>query len=261
MVWEGTAGFTRPPLSRSQQGTQTENSRGKMKLKIFTLRLNPSTGLFDEGELAKFQLGKDVIDVSEHFLVHEKTPTLLLVLRYRELPDNGGGTRSSPEAARKDWRAELDAPGQKIYDEFRLWRGRKAKHDGLPPYLILNNRELAELVMKRPANISQLREIEGIGEAKAKRWGEEMLAILEKLKSSKLPETLPSDPRNDEAGGGVAHGFRRASSFRPLGKNTQRYFFSNREVPQAGPLYLFLADRQFSARHSREDRRSALRQG
>ena len=99
-----------------------------MKLKIFTLRLNPATGLFDEGELASFQLGKDVIDVSEHFLVHEKTPTLLLVLRYRELPDNGGGARQSPEAARKDWRAELDASGQRVYDEFRLWRGRKAKH-------------------------------------------------------------------------------------------------------------------------------------
>ena len=48
-----------------------------MKLKIFTLRLNPATGLFDEGELVSFQLGKDVIEISEHFLVHEKTPTLL----------------------------------------------------------------------------------------------------------------------------------------------------------------------------------------
>lgn len=64
-----------------------------MKLKIFTLRLNPATGLFDEGELMSFQLGKDVIDVSEHFLVHEKTPTLLMVLRYRELPDNGAPLR------------------------------------------------------------------------------------------------------------------------------------------------------------------------
>ena len=173
-----------------------------MKLKIFTLRLNPTTGLFDDAELTSFQLGKDVIDVSEHFLVHEKTPTLLLVLRYRELPDNGGAARQSPEAARKDWRAELDVQGQRVYDEFRLWRGRKAKHEGLPPYLILNNRELAELVMKRPANISQLREIEGIGEAKAKCWGEEMLALLEKLGQPKFPDILPSDSRADEAGGG-----------------------------------------------------------
>ena len=173
-----------------------------MKLKIFTLRLNPTTGIFDEGELAGFQLGKDVIEISEHFLVHEKTPTLLLVLRYRDVPDNGGGVRQLPEAARKDWRAELDAQGQRIYDEFRLWRGRKAKQEGLPPYLILNNRELAELVMKHPANITQLREIEGIGEAKAKRWGEEMLALLSKLEMRKMAEPTPPPPPPHEKPGG-----------------------------------------------------------
>jgi ribonuclease D len=99
-------------------------------------------------------------------------------LRYRELPD---GARGAPEAARKDWRAELDEPGQRIYDELRLWRGRKAKREGMPPYLILNNRELAELAMRKPATLAKLREIDGIGEAKSARWGEEILALLVKL--------------------------------------------------------------------------------
>jgi ATP-dependent DNA helicase RecQ len=79
-----------------------------------------------------------------------------------------------------------------------LWRGRKAKQEGLPPYLILNNRELAELVMKHPANITQLREIEGIGEAKAKRWGEEMLALLSKLGIRKLAEPAPHEKPGGE---------------------------------------------------------------
>jgi hypothetical protein len=101
-----------------------------MKLKILTLRLDPAMGKFDDRELAEFQMGKDVIELSEHFLVHEKTPTLALVLRYRELPD---GARPSAEAVRKDWREELDAQGKRIYDEMRLWRGRKAKAEGMPP--------------------------------------------------------------------------------------------------------------------------------
>ena len=58
-----------------------------MKLKIFTLRMDPATGKFDDRELVDFQAGKDVIELSEHFLVHEQTPTLALVLRYRELPE------------------------------------------------------------------------------------------------------------------------------------------------------------------------------
>ena len=150
-----------------------------MKLKVFTGRMNPATGLFDEGELAAFQMGKEVLDVSEHFLVHERVPTLLLIVKYRDLPE---GARAAPvDAARKDWRAELDLLGQRIYDELRLWRGRKAKQDGLPPYLILNNRELADLAVKRPKSLSELREIDGVGEAKANRWGQEMLLVLSKL--------------------------------------------------------------------------------
>ena len=150
-----------------------------MKLKVFTVRMNPATGLFDEGELAAFQMGKEVLDVSEHFLVHERVPTLLLIVKYRDLPE---GARAAPvDVARKDWRAELDLLGQRIYDELRLWRGRKAKQDGLPPYLILNNRELADLAGKRPKSLSELREIDGVGEAKANRWGQEMLLVLSKL--------------------------------------------------------------------------------
>lgn len=149
-----------------------------MKLKIFTVRIDPATGKFDDRELVEFQSDKDVIELSEHFLIHEKTPTLALVLRYRTMPD---GARQSPETARRDWREDLDAEGKRIYDELRLWRGRKARREGMPPYLILNNRELAQLAMRRPASAAQLREIEGIGEAKSGRWGEEILALLAKL--------------------------------------------------------------------------------
>jgi ATP-dependent DNA helicase RecQ len=146
-----------------------------MKIKVITLRIDSAAGNVDDRALVEFQEGKDVIEASEHFLVHEKTPTLVLVLRYR---DAAPGARPGAEAERKDWRAELDAEGRRIYDELRLWRGRKAKREGIPPYLILNNRELAELSMRRPSSIAQLREIHGIGEATCERWGEEILAAL-----------------------------------------------------------------------------------
>ena len=55
-------------------------------------------------------------------------PTLLLVVRYRDFPA-GTARASSPDAQRKDWRAELDPLGQRVYDEMRLWRGRTAKRE------------------------------------------------------------------------------------------------------------------------------------
>ncbi|MBI4676376.1 MAG: HRDC domain-containing protein [Elusimicrobia bacterium] len=41
-------------------------------------------------------------------------------------------------------------------------QARKSRDNDCP---VLNNRELAELAMRRPASLAKLREIEGIGEA------------------------------------------------------------------------------------------------
>jgi len=143
-----------------------------MKLRVFTLRADAS-GVLDDRAVAEFLADKDVLDLSDHFLVHERTPTLVLVVSYRDA-DRAGG-RGEP---RKDWRADLDAAARRLYDELRTWRGRRARRDGLPPYLILNNREMAEVASRRPGSLAALREIPGVGEAKAGRWGEEVLALI-----------------------------------------------------------------------------------
>ena len=117
-----------------------------MKVKVITLHADAS-GRFDDRAMAEFQADKEILDVSEHFYVHERTPTLTLVLSYRDvaLPDD----RAFPP--KKDWRAELDLEAQRLYDDLRTWRGRRAKREGMPPYLILANRELAALATTRPA--------------------------------------------------------------------------------------------------------------
>jgi ATP-dependent DNA helicase RecQ len=227
-----------------------------MKLKVITLRVDPASGNFDDRALVEFQEGRDVIEASEHFLVHEKTPTLVLVLRYRVVAP---GARPGAEAERKDWRAELDPEGKRMYDELRLWRGRKAKREGIPPYLILNNRELAELAARRPSSIAQLREIHGIGEAKAGRWGEEILAALAGLAAGAAGQAKPTT--DSRARGGVAHGRRRAAALRPLGADAARHSLAHREVSQARALHHLIPHRQPVARHPRKDHRGALLEG
>jgi ribonuclease D len=72
-----------------------------------------------------------------------------------------------------------DEAGARFDDaELRSWRGRTAKREGMPPYLICNNRQLAALAARRPDCVAALREIEGLGEAKAERWGEEILKLI-----------------------------------------------------------------------------------
>lgn len=64
------------------------------------------------------------------------------------------------------------------YEALRLWRRRLAAARGVPPYLVLHNRTLAELARWRPMTLADLRGIRGIGEAKAAHYGPAILAVV-----------------------------------------------------------------------------------
>ncbi len=68
-----------------------------------------------------------------------------------------------------------DAP---FFDALRQWRADKAREQGVPAYVILHDRTLLELAAHRPETAEALLEIPGIGQAKAERYGEELLDVL-----------------------------------------------------------------------------------
>ena len=68
-----------------------------------------------------------------------------------------------------------DAP---FFDALRQWRADKARDQGVPAYVILHDRTLLELAAHRPETAEALLEIPGIGQAKAERYGEELLDVL-----------------------------------------------------------------------------------
>lgn len=146
-----------------------------MKVRVFTLRLDPATGRFDDRDLVEFQDGREVLEVSEYQFTHERTPTWAILVRYR---DGEAPGRRRDGDARKDWRADLDVPARGLYDHLRDWRARRAHRDGMPPYLVLTNRELAAVAARRPASKEALGLIQGIGDSKVERFGAEVLAIV-----------------------------------------------------------------------------------
>jgi len=76
-------------------------------------------------------------------------------------------SRAYPEKA--DW---------PVFNRLREWRGERCKAEGIPPYVICNNRQLAEVIRRRPSKLSELAEVDGFGEAKLKKYGADLLAII-----------------------------------------------------------------------------------
>ena len=90
------------------------------------------------------------------------------------------GNSSKPQEKTKnneEWRKLLDDESMPLFNTLRQWRSEKSKKDGVPPYVILNNKQLAEVCQRRPQSKYDLMKVEGIGKAKAEKYGDEILKV------------------------------------------------------------------------------------
>ncbi len=49
-----------------------------MFLKVFTLRQDPETGVFDDTDLQEFQEEREILDLTEHLVVRDGVPVLVI---------------------------------------------------------------------------------------------------------------------------------------------------------------------------------------
>lgn len=145
-----------------------------MKLKVFTFRFSHRVQGFDDQPLQKFMADKEVIEFSEHFFVHEKTPYLTVLLAYRPIADDERRKRSR----RVDPRKYLDDQEKQVYDALRTWRAARARQEGIPPYMIANNKQLAKMIKLGATTKSALAEVDGIGDVKIVKYGDEILQTI-----------------------------------------------------------------------------------
>jgi DNA helicase II / ATP-dependent DNA helicase PcrA len=60
----------------------------------------------------------------------------------------------------------------------RAWRSERARADGVPAYVVLNDKHLDGIAARHPTDLGALRSCPGIGPAKLDTYGEEILAVL-----------------------------------------------------------------------------------
>jgi len=150
-----------------------------MKLKIFTLAFTDAVGGFDDTAVQSFLEGKEVVDVVNHFFVHERTPHLTLIVSYREASSSGQRrTGAEGRVQRKDHRGELDEAEKKVFDALRVWRAARSRQDGVPPYIVATNGQLATFIRLRAATKAALTQADGFGEVKSEQYGDQILKIL-----------------------------------------------------------------------------------
>ncbi len=96
--------------------------------------------------------------------------------------------RRDIEVSKRASKAERGARAKEAYagvSDDPLWHALKtkrtelAREQGVPPYVIFHDSTLLEILNHRPANLTEMSQISGIGQAKLGRYGDAFLQVLE----------------------------------------------------------------------------------
>lgn len=175
-----------------------------MMTKVLTLRFNPLTGAFDDQPLVDFARDKNLIGVRDHFFTHDGLPYLAMVIDYR--PGELLNPEEPPDLRRRredHWRETLSDRALPLFNTLRQWRAARAKTDGIPPYQIATNKQFAEMAEARPQSLTALEKLEGFGQARVAKYGQEILEILARDESAShdLAANHAAEPKETPNGG------------------------------------------------------------
>jgi len=92
------------------------------------------------------------------------TPPLLM------LPPEGSAVGGQPTA-------HAGAPVETV-DRLRRWRLETARAAGIPAYVVFHDSTLTAIAAARPASLDELLRVPGVGDAKLRKYGEEVLEVL-----------------------------------------------------------------------------------
>ncbi|GAA2428790.1 DNA helicase RecQ [Actinomadura vinacea] len=170
--------------------------RGKKNAKIIQ---------FDHDELSTFGIGADLgeaewrgvvrqmlaqglMAVESNFGALVETEESAAVLRgEREVPMRRERERAKPAKAGagsgkggRERKAPVELPEEAVpvFERLRAWRGATAREQGVPAYVIFHDATLREIATARPGSLAGLSKVNGVGENKLAKYGEQILETL-----------------------------------------------------------------------------------
>ena len=148
-----------------------------MLVKVITLSFDSVLGGFNDSTLRDFLKDCELVSIRDHFFIRNEMPYLTLVIQYFPIRQELN-PKMAPQGSRDEaWRETLTESDLGLFNLLREWRSKSSRKEGVPPYVIFTNRQLAQVVKLRPQSLSELLKVDGFGKAKADKYGSEVLEI------------------------------------------------------------------------------------
>ena len=148
-----------------------------MLIKVISLAFDSVRGNFDDTPLREFLKDKEILSISDHFFVRNDIPYLTAVIKYYPYRQEADTEPVQPGKRDESWRDSLSEMDMGVFNRLREWRSARSRQDGVPPYVLFTNKQLAKIAKDRPNSISALETIDGVGRGKTEKYGKEILEM------------------------------------------------------------------------------------
>ena len=165
-----------------------------MRLHFATIPLHESAPA--EAELNRFLAAHRVLAVDRHLVADGARSAWAVCVTYVERPANEAAVapalaasgKAAPSREAVDYKALLAPAEFEAFARLRALRKRLAERDGVPPYAVVSNEQLAAIVRTRPQSATALGNLPGIGKARLDKYGAALLTEL----AAALPPDAPA---------------------------------------------------------------------
>ena len=199
-VWDGTIAAQKFLSAVYRLGTERGQKFGAGHvIDILTGKKTPKVAEHRHDELTVFGVGSDMRDIEWRGVARQLlaqgllgvegdygvltlTPDSAAVLRrqrdnimFRHEPERTKAPRQAKAASVAD---DLSPEDAKMFERLREWRAAQAREQGVPAYVIFQDKTLREIASQRPAGLNALACVNGVGQAKLEKYGPQILDVL-----------------------------------------------------------------------------------
>ena len=149
-----------------------------MRLQYASFLLPFHAGSAEQEELNRFLRGHRIVQTRKELVATDDASGWAVLVEYLDSPEKNAGEQQIRNKV--DYKEILNAADFSLFSKLREIRKKLAEDNGLPVYAVCTNEQLAEIAKRRPKNLTECMQIEGIGQSKADKY---VPALLECIKN------------------------------------------------------------------------------
>ena len=144
-----------------------------LSLRFFQI---PARGCSEgEGELNRFLCSHRVLAVDRRWVECGESSYWAICVDYLGGAEREATTSRTGKKSRVDYKEVLSPEEFELYAKLRDLRKSISTSEGVPVYAVLTNEQLATIAQTKPVSRTALEKVEGIGPARVKKYGEQIL--------------------------------------------------------------------------------------